>query len=198
MEHSSSLYNSLIYHLALTFVLSMSLALSRIVPIVVRHSTRASSLLFTFSLIFSMNPIAFSVSKIHHESHDWINPLIDYACILSLIWKPRSYSWLIRTISFFKNTFLHFNINIFMSPDQMIRGILFLSCLSVWLPVVNFNLCNNFWTVRDKDFIFGMHTLLSNNIWCPFKWHQGEWPCDLDFDLCAKISFFFYFVVARA
>ena len=26
--------------------------------------------------------------------------------------------------------------------------------------------------------------------WCPFKWHQGQWPFDLDFDLCSKNSFF--------
>ena len=56
------------------------------------------------------------------------------------------------------------NILIFMPPDQMIRDILFLSCLfvclSVCLSVVNFNLCYNFWTVRDRDFIFGMHTAL--------------------------------------
>ena len=25
---------------------------------------------------------------------------------------------------------------------------------------------------------------------CPFNWHQSQWPCDLDFDLCAKNSFF--------
>ena len=32
--------------------------------------------------------------------------------------------------------------------------------LSVCLSVVNFNLRYNFWTVRDRDFIFGMHTPL--------------------------------------
>ena len=42
----------------------------------------------------------------------------------------------------------------------MIGGILFLSCLSVCLSVVNFNLRYNFWTVGDRDFIFGMHTPL--------------------------------------
>ena len=60
---------------------------------------------------------------------------------------------------------------IFMPPDQMIWGILFLSslsvclsvlfvCLFVCLSVINFNLRYNFWTVRDRDFIFGMHTPL--------------------------------------
>ena len=33
-------------------------------------------------------------------------------------------------------------------------------CLFVRLSVVNFNLHYNFWTVRDRDFIFGMHTPL--------------------------------------
>ena len=31
-------------------------------------------------------------------------------------------------------------------------------CLFVCLSVVNFNLRYNFWTVRDRDFIFCMHT----------------------------------------
>ena len=35
-------------------------------------------------------------------------------------------------------------------------------CLSVCLSVVNFNLRYNFWTVRDRDFIFGMHTSTNN------------------------------------
>ena len=51
------------------------------------------------------------------------------------------------------------------------------------LSVVNFNLHYNFWTVKDRSFIFGMHTSLR-----PFKWHQGQWPCDLD--LYAKNSLF--------
>ena len=50
--------------------------------------------------------------------------------------------------------------SIFMPPDQMIGEILFLSCLFVCLSVVNFNLRYNFWTVRDRDFIFGMNTPL--------------------------------------
>ena len=49
----------------------------------------------------------------------------------------------------------------------MIGGILFLSCLFVCLfvclSVVNFNLRYNFWTVRHRDFIFGMHTPLMTN-----------------------------------
>ena len=63
----------------------------------------------------------------------------------------------------------------------MIWGILFLSCLShslsvclfVSLSVVNFNLRYNFWTVRDRDFIFGKHTPRmtprSRTLW-PWLW----------------------------
>ena len=69
------------------------------------------------------------------------------------------------------------------APDRMIVGILFL-VPSVCL-FVNFNLRFTFWTVRDRDFIFGMHTPLMT----PFKWHQGQWPSDLDFDFEAKNSF---------
>ena len=42
-------------------------------------------------------------------------------------------------------------------PDRMIGGILF---CPVCLSVINFNLRYNFWTIRDGDFIFGMHTPL--------------------------------------
>ena len=48
---------------------------------------------------------------------------------------------------------------VLMPPDQMIGAYCFCPvCLSVCLSVVNFNLCYKFWTVRDRDFIFGMHT----------------------------------------
>ena len=49
----------------------------------------------------------------------------------------------------------------------------------VCLSVVNFNLRYNFWTVRDRDFIFGMHSPLmmpfqmtprSMTLW-PWLWH---------------------------
>ena len=95
---------------------------------------------------------------------------------------------------FFNVPVLHrHGTTLFMPPDRMIGGILFLSCLfvclfaclSVCLSVVNFNLRYNFWAVRDKDFIFGMHTPLMT----PLKWHQGQWPCDLDIDLEAKNRF---------
>ena len=48
----------------------------------------------------------------------------------------------------------------------MIGGILFLSCLSV----VNFNLRYNL-AVRDRDFIFGMHTPLM----MPFQMSPRSW-----------------------
>ena len=49
---------------------------------------------------------------------------------------------------------------LFMPLDRMMGCILFLSCLFVCLSVVNFNLCCDFWTLRDRDFISGMHTQL--------------------------------------
>ena len=75
----------------------------------------------------------------------------------------------------------------------MIGGILFLSflsvcpfvCLSVCLTVVNFNLRYNFWVVRDRDFIFGMHTPLMTPIQMTPR-SMTLWPC---FDLEAKNSF---------
>ena len=51
----------------------------------------------------------------------------------------------------------------FLCLRNGIRGYPVLSCLSVCYPVTlakKINLGHNFWTVRDKDFIFGMHTQL--------------------------------------
>ena len=72
----------------------------------------------------------------------------------------------------------------------MIGGILFLSCLSVCLlSALTFLNLIFLWTVRERDFIFGMHTPLM----MPFNWHQGR----CDFDFCAKNSFL-DFVAASA
>ena len=53
---------------------------------------------------------------------------------------------------------------LFVCPRNGIQGHLFF-VLSVTLWHKNFNLGHNFWTVRDRDFIFGMHTneTLSND-----------------------------------
>ena len=88
-----------------------------------------------------------------------------------------------------------------MPPDRMIRAyclclriewsghcfcpVCLFVCLSVCLSVVNFNLRYNIWTVRDRDFIFACIL----HLWCPFKWHQGQWPCDLTLTLKLKIAF---------
>ena len=82
------------------------------------------------------------------------------------------------------------NFSIFYTLDRIIRAYCFCPvclfvCFSVCLSIVNFNIRYNFWTVGD--FIFGLYTQLINK--CSFKWHQGEWPCDLDFDLNAKNCF---------
>lgn len=75
---------------------------------------------------------------------------------------------------------------LFMRSDRLIPGVycfcpVCLSvCLFVCLSVVNFNLCHNFWTIRDRDFIFSMHTPLikyfqmtsrSMTLW-PWLWHM--------------------------
>ena len=78
---------------------------------------------------------------------------------------------------------LCFHWGIFMPPDWMIGGILFLSCLFVCLSVVNFNLRYNFGTIRDKDFIFGKHTPLM----MPFQLTPRSL---VSFDLDAKNNFF--------
>ena len=70
----------------------------------------------------------------------------------------------------------------FLCPGSNDRGHIVFVLLSVCLSVVNFNLRYNFWAVRDGDFIFGMNTPLM----MPFQ----KWPCDHDFDLEAKNSFF--------
>ena len=104
-----------------------------------------------------------------------------------------------KTLEYLDSTDVRFHYSFFMPPDRMIGGILFLSCLSVCLfvclfvclSVVNFNIRYNFWTVKDRDFIFGMHTCTP--LMMPFQMtptHQVQWPCDLDFDLCSKNSFF--------
>ena len=76
---------------------------------------------------------------------------------------------------------------IFMPPDRMIGGILFLSCLFVCLfvclSVVNFNLRYNLWTVRDGDLIFGVHT----PIMMPFQMTPSSMTLSLT--LMLKIAF---------
>ena len=56
---------------------------------------------------------------------------------------------------------------LFMPPDRIIGGMLFLSCLficlSVCLSIVSFNIRYDFWTVRGRDFIFGTNDALSND-----------------------------------
>ena len=50
----------------------------------------------------------------------------------------------------------------------------------------NVNLGLSFWTIKERDFIFGMHTQLMKQL----KWHHGQWPCDFDHDLHTKNSQF--------
>ena len=75
--------------------------------------------------------------------------------------------------------------NIFLRPRVECSGAYCFHpvfCLSVCLSVVNFNLVYNFWIVRDRNFIFGMHTPLM----MPFYDTKVNY---LGFGLCAKITF---------
>ena len=76
-------------------------------------------------------------------------------------------------------------IDYFLCPKNGIRGIYFLSCLCV-LNKTNFNLGPKFKTVRDRDFIFGIHTRLMQT----FHMMPGSSPRNLDRDLYTKISHF--------
>ena len=60
------------------------------------------------------------------------------------------------------------NNGIFLCPALNNHSIL---CLSF----VNFNICYNFWTVGDRDFIFGMHT----HLLMPFQMTPRSLICDL-------------------
>ena len=99
----------------------------------------------------------------------WSCPTLGLASVLML--RPISPE-LVLFLDFWVSNIPRYFCFWFMPPDRMIGGILFLFCLfvclsvcqficlSVCLCVVNFNLRYNFWTVRGRDFIFGMHTLL--------------------------------------
>ena len=84
---------------------------------------------------------------------------------------------------------------LFMPPDRMIGAYCFFPvrlfvclsvCLSACLSLVNFNLRYNIWTVRDRDFIFGMHTPPM----MPFQMTPRSMTLWFDFDLESKNSFF--------
>ena len=64
---------------------------------------------------------------------------------------------------------------IFMPLDRMIGGAVFVLSVCLCVLFVNFNLRYNFWTVRNWDFIFGMHTPLMT----PYQITPGSmtlWP----------------------
>ena len=85
---------------------------------------------------------------------------------------------------FFFHSEVKFSTKFLMPPDRDDRGhiVIVLSiclsvCLSVWsfvcLFVVNFNLRYNFWTVRDRNLIFSMHT----QVMMPFQMTpRSLWP----------------------
>ena len=74
--------------------------------------------------------------------------------IISLIWRL----WILE-ICLVDRTLKTISQLYFLCPGIDFAGIWFLSCLSV-CPWQNINLRHNFLTVRDRDFIFCMHTQL--------------------------------------
>ena len=88
----------------------------------------------------------------------------------------------------------------FMSPDWRIGAYYFCpGRLFIRLSVVNFNLRDNFWIIRNRDFIFGMHTpqmtpfqmTTRPMILWPWLWH---WSWKMTFsDLVTKINSNFVF-----
>ena len=58
--------------------------------------------------------------------------------------------------SFTETCFIHFYVPEWNSEASSFCPV----CLSVTLWQKNFNFCHNFWTERDRNFIFGMHTQL--------------------------------------
>ena len=68
------------------------------------------------------------------------------ACLVKVLW------WMIKGSSGFKCSRIEWSGAYCFCPV----------CLFVCLSVVNSILCFNFWTLRDKHFIFGMHTPLND------------------------------------
>ena len=94
---------------------------------------------------------------------------------LNRVWKFETPTRLVRITLNFLGIFMDFCG--FYAPGSNDRGhivfvlsvclsVCLFVCLSVCLSVVNFNLRYNIWTVRGRNFIFGMHTndALSNDL----------------------------------
>ena len=68
----------------------------------------------------------------------------------------------------------------FLPLRSKIGGILFLSCLSLWNSVWNFNLANNVLTVNDRALVFNMSTCIPSDKtlpWVPTFFTLWPWPC---------------------
>ena len=59
--------------------------------------------------------------------------------------------------------------SVLIMPKEFTSGHLVLGMSVCESVAINFNLGNNFLTIRDREFMFNMHTLFMN----PFKWHKG-------------------------
>ena len=90
-----------------------------------------------------------------------------------------------------------FDYKLFYLPEIKDGGILFLSCLSFCKSVWNFNLANNFWTVKAKALIFRVFLARS---FCGTNNFDGM-ILTLEFDLCFKnlnLAYYFWTVSSRA
>ena len=135
-------------------------------------------------------------------SMDKFTPLWSFAC--KKVTRTKDYCIHLHLFSFFGNA-SHILISIYdvlnyiyLCPGSNDRGhfifvpsVCLFICLSVCLSVVNFNLRCNIWTVRDRDFMFGMNTPLmtafqmtprSMTLW-PWLWH---WIQNKRFGLCCS------------
>ena len=65
----------------------------------------------------------------------------------------------------------------FLCPGMEFGGIYFFICLCVCCKKNPFNLHHNFWTVRDRDFIFGIYTQLMKPFHLtPMSMTSWHWP----------------------
>ena len=205
-------YITCVYHFCYCVLSSFCpLSVRPFIPLSCWHHNMTSDTWFVTWTIITLNFTGITLAIVFQQYLHIISPKIIIcmtAIIIYMLYKKKKFS-LTKFCSVWQNLeFCHTNVwqnsgifgqhwcevslFIFYAPGSNDRGhiVFVLSvCLFVCLSVVNFNIPYNFWTVRDRDFIFGMHTPLM----MPFQMtptDQVQWPCDLDFDLCSKNSFF--------
>ena len=89
------------------------------------------------------------------QSHSLYSTILNYICNTSALFQRACRLWgvwwmAIPCLPVHHESSMYRIKACYYTPDQMIRGILFLSCPCVCLFVANFHISSNFWTVRDK------------------------------------------------